>query len=166
MRKLFIFCLGLNLWLLGTAISNKTQASIIPIEAAQVKANRNNLTGMKVKNLNMTAPLKPGGVSGEKWVISEDAAYYVTVDEVLVIYGHNYTVFKTLNKINKNDEIELADSEGIKINYKVEKIEKVTPDKVEVIKSAGPGNLILITCTGNWDTYRLVVTALPEQTEN
>jgi len=59
--------------------------------------------------------------------------------------GHRDTYFRPLERISRNMEIRVVDSDGL-FRYAVDDTEVVTPDKVEVLDIRKKPELTLITC--------------------
>lgn len=79
-----------------------------------------------------------------------------------VIVGHNNwnkDFFSNLNKLEKNDIVELADITGKKITYKVSDIYEVNQDDFSCLAQDTNGNieLTLITCIKHQKNKRLIV---------
>ncbi len=118
--------------------------------------------------LSITLPVAPARVEGNNWEINETGASFLTSSAPLknngntVIYAHNKSsLFGPLTEIKIGYPITLKSRDGKIYSYSVYKIDTVTPDKIEVIKSVGREELTLYTCTGFADTKRLVVKAKP-----
>lgn len=118
--------------------------------------------------LSVKLTIAPARIEGNNWEISETGASYLTSSAPLknngntVIYAHNKSnLFGPLTEIKIGHPITLKSRDGKIYSYSVYKIDTVTPDKVDVIKSQGREELTLYTCTGFADTKRLVVKARP-----
>ncbi len=110
----------------------------------------------------------PAKVEGNNWQVSEDGASYLTTSARvkeqgnMVIYAHNKAnLFGPLSQVKVGYPITIKTKEGKIYSYSVYKIDTVTPDHVEVLKSNGKEELTLYTCTGFADTKRLIVKAKP-----
>ena len=80
----------------------------------------------------------------------------------IVIYGHNKkNILGSLDFLQKGDEISLITEGDAEFKYKVRSIETVSPEKVEVINPTNFEILTIYTCTGLFDSKRLVVKADP-----
>lgn len=80
----------------------------------------------------------------------------------IIIYGHNkWSIFAPLRALNINDQIEVITSDGRIHEYSVEEIRVVNPDDIEVVMPTDTETLTVYTCTGIFDTKRLVIIAKP-----
>lgn len=141
------------------------------IKAPQTNTRRNTLqtpVSIEIIPLSVKLPVVPARVEGNNWEISETGASFLTSSAPLknngntVIYAHNKSsLFGPLTEIKVGHPITLKSRDGKIYSYSVYKIDTVTPDKIEVIKSQGREELTLYTCTGFADTKRLVVKAKP-----
>lgn len=138
-------------------------------------------TQLTIKNLNISAPITPQGLTSEgDMAIDEDpeqVAWYRLgpkpgEEGSAVIAGHYgwkngvASVFTDLNKLVKGDEISMTGKDGRVMTFVVTRTEIYAPDQdaTSVFKSDdGKAHLNLITCQGSWNnslhTYseRLVV---------
>lgn len=139
--------------------------------APQVTARANTPqapVSIEIIPLSVKLSVAPARVEGNNWEISETGASFLTSSAPLknngntVIYAHNKSsLFGPLAEIKVGYPITLKSRDGKIYSYSVYKIDTVTPDKVEVIKSQGREELTLYTCTGFADSKRLVVKAKP-----
>ena len=73
--------------------------------------------------------------------------YYGSIEDGLVISGHNYkSGFGRLSKVKRGDEVILVGADGTKHGYVVEEIEILNPDQVEEMIRTD-FELTLYTCT-------------------
>lgn len=118
--------------------------------------------------LSVKLSVAPAKVEGNNWQINENGASYLTSSARakeqgnMVIYAHNKAnLFGPLSQVKVGYPITIKTKEGKIFSYSVYKIDTVSPDHVEVLKSTGKEELTLYTCTGFADTKRLVVKARP-----
>lgn len=153
----------------GYRIHKAQRLSFMKAPQAATHANTTKTpVSIEIIPLSVTLPVAPARVEGNNWEISETGASYLTTSAPLknngntVIYAHNKSsLFGPLTEIKVGYPITLKSRDGKIYSYSVYKIDTVTPDKIEVIKSQGREELTLYTCTGFADSKRLVVKAKP-----
>lgn len=70
-------------------------------------------------------------------------------EDSMILMGHNYSShFSNIKKLNKGDEIEFIDVEGIEYKYKVKEKEEIHKNRVEDMIN-GEWDLTLFTCAYN-----------------
>ncbi len=153
----------------GYKIHRANRMSFEQVPPVNTKANlAHSPESIEIIPLSIKLSVEPARVEGNRWEINEKGASYLVSSAPLkdngntVIYAHNKaTMFGSLSQIKIGYPITLKTREGKIHSYSVYKIETVTPDRVDVIKSNGEEELTLYTCTGFADTKRLVVKAKP-----
>ena len=100
------------------------------------------------------------------WTIDDTKAYFADVSVPLnnrggttVIYGHNQeSVFGSLHNIQPNAEgIIYSDNDYI-FHYVYQSMRQVLPNDTTIFQDSGKPVLVLLTCSGGWDTYRSLYT--------
>ncbi len=141
-----------------------THAPVTKVQADQAHVP----ASIEIIPLSIKLSVAPARVEGNNWEISETEASYLSSSAPMkkngntVIYAHNKsTLFGPLSKIEVGHPITLKSRNGKIYSYSVYKIDTVSPDEIDVIKSQGREELTLYTCTGFADSKRLVVKAKP-----
>jgi len=100
------------------------------------------------------------------WKISENSATFLDYSGIpgesgnVVIYGHKKdTVFGDLSKVRPGDKVEIKTINGQSFSYSINSVKDVWPNQVEVLEQGSEQKLTLFTCTGIFDSKRLVVSA-------
>lgn len=76
----------------------------------------------------------------------------------IVIYGHNKKeVFGHLNQVKLGDQISILTNQGETLIYSVDSIKDVFPYQVDVLKPTDFQKITLFTCSGIFDSKRLVI---------
>lgn len=101
------------------------------------------------------------------WPLSDTKPVYLessgTPDQIgnIVIYGHNTPkVFGNLNSLKEGSEVMLTTNSHQTLIYKIDSIKKVFPQDVEILQQGSEERITLFTCTGLFDSMRLVVSGI------
>jgi sortase (surface protein transpeptidase) len=100
--------------------------------------------------------------STESWTIDDTKAYFADVSVPLnnrggttLIYGHNQgPVFGGLHSILPDSEAVVYSDSGYNFHYIYQSMQQVLPNDTSVFQDNGTPKLVLLTCSGGWDTYR------------
>lgn len=116
-------------------------------------------TELSITELALKIPLTQGEISDGSWSISNSSASYLTLptdsQPITLLYGHNWPrLLGPLKKVRHNMSVSLQHEGGTE-EYRVKQIEVVKPTDIEDLLS--PGNTIIYTCTGAFDSQRLVI---------
>ncbi|OGG09242.1 hypothetical protein A2154_03455 [Candidatus Gottesmanbacteria bacterium RBG_16_43_7] len=113
-------------------------------------------------------PVTTGSIANGKWYIADSSATYLDSSATpgspgnIVIYGHNKpTVFGILAQLGVGDEITVIARSGSIYRYSVMSTSVVEPEDISVAFPTRREILTLYTCTGLFDTKRLVIVASP-----
>ncbi|PIR61622.1 MAG: hypothetical protein COU66_02835 [Candidatus Pacebacteria bacterium CG10_big_fil_rev_8_21_14_0_10_44_11] len=115
-----------------------------------------------ISQVKIEAPIVPGKISQNHWSMADSAASVLqlggdSLDKSLVIYAHNWPkLFGRLDKLKAGNNFELQYKDGRSESLRVLGIQKISPDRVDVLYDAP---VVLYTCTGWLDKQRLVVFA-------
>jgi hypothetical protein len=96
------------------------------------------------------------------WTIDDTKAYFADVSVPLnnrsgttIIYGHNQgPVFGALHTILPVAETVVYSDSGYNFHYVYQSMQQVLPSDTSVFQDNGKPKLVLLTCSGGWDTYR------------
>ncbi|HEX9817620.1 MAG TPA: sortase [Patescibacteria group bacterium] len=104
------------------------------------------------------------------WQTSDNSATHLAASarpgesSNIVIYGHNRPeLLNSLHEASVGEEITLESEAGVRHTYVVEKIEVVAPSAIEYVLPTADEQLTVYTCTGLFDSQRLVLVARPSQ---
>lgn len=111
--------------------------------------------------------LEPTDILDDSWVISKKHASYLISsarpgeNNNIIIYGHNTKqMFADLVKVELGDTVLIESSESI-ATYRVTRKLDVSPEFVTAIEPTSVETLSIYTCTGLFDSRRLVLQAEP-----
>lgn len=143
-----------------------------PTERIEVKQEKPKATGLPIKiiipKINLDSDIEPEGLGTDGLMVIPTEGKSVSWFKLgtkpgdignAVIAGHYETiqgpaVFYNLKNLNIGDEINVLDSAGNKLIFKINNIEIVDVGAFDVQKVYGTGNnksLNLITCNGNYN---------------
>jgi LPXTG-site transpeptidase (sortase) family protein len=76
----------------------------------------------------------------------------------IIIYGHNTpSIFHDLHKVKEGSVVTLTTNSDQTLSYKIDNIKQVFPQDVEILRQGSEERITLFTCTGLFDSMRLVV---------
>ena len=150
------------LWLRFTP----TTLSFASLPNTQRPATNSQPTLLTIPSLEITLPVTPGNVTGNRWPVSYTGLIYVdstpTPGSVgnSVIYGHNWaSLLGPLKHATQGLEIHVTSGDGSTRTFIVDTIQTVSPDQTSLLNQTADARLTLYTCTGFLDTRRLVLSA-------
>jgi LPXTG-site transpeptidase (sortase) family protein len=118
-----------------------------------------------ISKLGIDLTVKESKIANGYWTVSGDSATHGLgtagpgEQGKNVIFAHNVKgLFVNLTEAKISDIVSV-EANGSWYNYQVAEIKKVNPDDLSVIASDSSEELVLYTCTGQYDNQRLVVTA-------
>lgn len=122
-----------------------------------------------IENLGIDVAVENSQIIDGIWEISEtNASFLITSAEPgtvgnVVIYGHNrQNIFgKLVNRVKSGQHIKLVTEDGQEYFYQVDQVVVVKPNEVGVVLPTKYEVLTVYTCTGFFDSQRLVVRARP-----
>jgi LPXTG-site transpeptidase (sortase) family protein len=98
------------------------------------------------------------------WPLSDSNPTYLESSGIpgapgnIIIYGHNKPqIFGNLSTLKEGSEVTLLTNDNLTYHYKIDSIKKVFPQEVEILQQGSEEQLTLFTCTGLFDSMRLVV---------
>lgn len=121
-----------------------------------------------IPSLKVDIPVEPAEIKSGVWEISYKNATFLNSSSRpggggnVVIYGHNKkAIFGSLPFISIGEKIFIKTNDNTIYTYKVISKETVMPDRVDLIYPTDEEILTLFTCTGPFDSQRVVVKAKP-----
>jgi len=144
-------------------ISNTLLSTFAPAATYQT-----HITNIRIgKTINL--PVIESGYINGKWLIAPNKANHVSQSAGpgttgnIIIYAHNTdALFGPLRLVTKGDRIYLSTNTGSLYQYVVSQITEVNPNNTMLLKPTITEALTLYTCSGLFDSKRLVVRAVPE----
>lgn len=123
-------------------------------------------TRLRISNAQIDIPLLPAPQPRNTWTVSDKGALYLTSSPIpgslgnSIIYGHNWTqILGNLTQAKPGDIVDIDFNNGQTLHFKIETKGVVTPDQTHVLNNSKDARITIYTCTGFFDTKRLVVTA-------
>lgn len=147
------------------------ESSVTTAQLAEYKVPADQPRVIEIPSINVKARVRPMGLNADKSIQAptnvNDAGWYsnsakpgvvTDTNKATFIDGHDVGrigrgVFYRLNELNASDEIIIERGDGVRLNYKVEKVEVVALDDIDMNKVltsaiAGKSGLNLMTCDG------------------
>lgn len=113
---------------------------------------------------NNTFDIEKGTFKYGLWPLSDSKPVYLESSGTpgqsgnIIIYGHNTSkVFGNLDALQQGSEVTLTTNSNEIFIYKVDLIKKVFPQDVEILQQGSEERITLFTCTGLFDSMRLIV---------
>jgi LPXTG-site transpeptidase (sortase) family protein len=76
----------------------------------------------------------------------------------IIIYGHNTSkIFHSLHSLKEGSVVKITDNKNLIYSYQIDSVKKVFPQEVDILQQGSEERLTLFTCTGLFDSMRLVV---------
>ncbi len=123
---------------------------------------------LKIAKTNTNLLIEASEIINGNWQVSKNGVSFLNSSAVpgedgnIVIYGHNKEkILGSLDTLKSGDDIEIITRDNVTHKYIVKKIETVSPTQIEVINPTSSEVLTIYTCTGLFDSKRLVVKAEP-----
>lgn len=123
-------------------------------------------TRLRIKNAKIDIPIILAPHPDKTWTVSENGASYLSSSPLpgsegnSILYGHNWSsLLGNLNKAKPGDIVEISFDNSQTLSFKITAVGVVTPDQTHVLKNTKDARITIYTCTGFFDTKRLVVTA-------
>lgn len=149
--------------------------TVLSFKAAPVIVSQANLRGatptyIAIESLKVGLNITPTLINDGIWQVSDTTAAYLESSARpeeggnIIIYGHNKReLFGPLRSIKLGDTISLKADDGKEYAYKVAEIKTVDPDAINEVMPTDYEVLTVYTCTGIFDSKRLVIKAYPTQ---
>jgi LPXTG-site transpeptidase (sortase) family protein len=123
---------------------------------------------MVISGLVIDLPVIEASIVDGVWQTSDEAVTHLVAsarpgeNSNIVLYGHNRPeLLNPLHQAQVGSEIVVETEAGVKHTYLVEQIEVVGPSAIEYVLPTDEERLTVYTCTGLFDSQRLVVIAKP-----
>lgn len=151
------------------------QETVLSFKAAPIVVANAELRGeaparIEISRLSVNLEILPTSIIDGIWQVPDNAAAYLESsarpkeDGNIVVYAHNKkNLFGPLKQAKVGDTIDLVSADGKKFTYTVDEIRVVSPDAVAAVLPTDHEVLTIYTCTGLFDSQRLVIRALPSQ---
>ena len=114
---------------------------------------------------DQTLVIEKGTFKYGLWPLSDSNPTYLETSGTpgqignIVIYGHNTPkIFQSLHALKEGSIVTLSTNDNQIFTYKIDSIKKVFPQDVEILQQGREVQITLFTCTGLFDSMRLVVT--------
>jgi LPXTG-site transpeptidase (sortase) family protein len=144
-----------------------TQMAYISPNKQTVVLNKSTVTTNTPSTIrfnNTTFKLEKGTFQYGLWPLSDSNPVYLETsgnpDQPgnIIIYGHNTPkIFGSLSLLEEGSEVTLTTNHNTSLIYKIDTVKKVFPQNVEILQQGSEERLTLFTCTGLFDSMRLVV---------
>lgn len=141
-----------------------------PVVVAQAELRGATPTHITIPNLKVGLDITPTFIQDGIWQVSDTTAAYLESSARpeeggnIIIYGHNKReLFGPLRLIKLGDTINLTADDGKQYAYKVAEVRTVSPDAINEVMPTDYEVLTVYTCTGIFDSQRLVIKAYPTQ---
>lgn len=171
-KIVFLAVLGANL-LIGGALYlsyKKTVLSfqVIPVISAETQLHTNIPTEVTIPSAQISVSIVETQITDGVWSIPPAQAGHLNASAFpgensnMVLYAHNRRgLFANLHDVQRGHEVIVRTNRGQNFRYIVTEIMVVKPDEIDVVLPTQHEELTLYTCTGFFDSQRLVVKALP-----
>jgi len=164
--------IGIVLTAVGTFLMlyQKTILSfkVSPTVIAQANLRASEPKKILIPNQNIDLEIIPATIKDGVWETSDDKATHLASSMRpkeggnIVIYGHNRKkIFGSLLDVSRGQIITLVNNDNEKFDYQVTQIQIVNPDQIEMVLPTDHEELTVYTCTGWFDSKRLVIKAQP-----
>src|SRR5512145_2543964 len=88
-RDILLICGAIVFWMLGTVTISGARSNMVAVEEVAINKSQAEIDRLEIKSLNIEVGIKPGGLEGNKWLMSENSALYWKENQKIVVYGHN-----------------------------------------------------------------------------
>ena len=127
---------------------------------------------IRMPQINISLPIDAGDITNGTWNVSSKNATYLVrsappgTNGNTVIYGHNLdTIFGRLRLAQKGHTVLLTTKDGAMHRYIISNVLTVSPNRVDLVLPTNLEILTIYTCTGFFDSQRLVIQAEPEKAQ-
>ncbi len=169
-RILLIFGIGCILFasLLVVQRTNPNRISFngyIPSNETSIRYTQP--TRLRLKNVAIDVPVIPAKIQNNTWQLTDKGISYLATSPLpgqrgnSIMYGHNWaSILGNLDKTKIGQEIEVDFANNTTKYFTITGILVVNPSNTSVLLPSTDNRLTLYTCTGFFDTKRLVITAV------
>ncbi len=123
---------------------------------------------LTIADAQIDLAIQPALIKDGIWQISDNSASHLfssarpTQGDNIVIYAHNKkNLFANLRQVKVGEVVKLTTQSGREYLYEVKETKVVKPSEIAEVLPTETEVLTLYTCTGLFDTQRLVVKASP-----
>ena len=141
---------------------------VSPTVVTQANLRAPEPTRILIPNQNIDLEIIPALIKDGVWETSDEKATHLATSMRpkeggnIVIYGHNRKkIFAALHSVSRGQVISVVNHENEKFDYQVTQVQVVNPDQIEMVLPTNHEELTVYTCTGWFDSQRLVIKALP-----
>lgn len=169
---IIFFIVGFLLIVFGISLRINTNSSFFNSLTNNQLINKNSKKPYNIPisvqspRLAIEKNITPVNLKNNKWEIAQNGGSYLIQSArpgengPIIIYGHNTNKsMYWLHNLKSKDIVIITLNNKDSIAYKVQNILKVKPTDTNVLSSKNKETLVLYTCTGFADLYRLVVKA-------
>lgn len=163
MKKQALILIGILIFLCGVALSFSISQQVIT--SVPLKDN-STISELQIPRIGIDTKVIKGGLFNGKWLLTDKyAQYYLPTNQSdFIIYAHDtQPLFGKLINIKPGDKIMLKKTNGQFLTYQVTAIAKVKPTETEKVNPQAGNEILLYTCNGIFDQYRLLVTGIKLQ---
>jgi len=125
-------------------------------------------TRLKISDIKVDLPIFPAKIRSGNWEATTQGVSYLASTPIpgepgnSVIYGHDYlSLLGNLTKLGQGASIQIVYADGSHRNFAVVSRLVVSPSQTEILNNTADTRLTIYTCTGFFDSQRLVLTAVP-----
>lgn len=157
--------------LTGTLVCFAGTAYLIWLRFTPITVSKSSIshtTVISLPDLSISLPVTDANVSKDHWPVSSNSLIHIIGTPQpgdpgnSIIYGHNWpNLLGPIKKAQLGQIINIASPSGQIKTFKIYAIQTVTPQQADLLKPSSDIRLTLYTCTGLFDTKRLVISALP-----
>lgn len=123
--------------------------------------------GIEIPSLNLKLTVTESSITDGMWEVADKMVNHLDVSGKVgqgntVLYAHNTkNLFGSLRWIKPGAEVVLLDKDTVSYRYRVNQVVVVKPGEISYVLPKDEETLTLYTCTGFFDSQRLVVIARP-----
>lgn len=147
----------------GITLQDAQKQQYVPYNDSVVALSTTYATPVQIgiPHSNINAEVKPGGVIAGKWILSESFVHYTgLINNTPIYYAHEReNLFGNLKLLTSGDKIYIKTQKGQTIEYIVSSTQRILPTQIDKLKGNKNNTILLYTCDGAFDQYRLLVTA-------
>lgn len=165
---LALFLTGFVSLITFAALPQRNPIQVYSAGPAAVPLDRTSIpTHIAVSDL-IDLPIEEMNFGSDGWQVATNAASIASTSARpgengnIVIYSHNLKrLFGNLSRVRVGDSVTLSSDDGSTKRFTVRTRQIVNPDEIEALRPTPTETLTLYTCSGLFDSKRLVVQATP-----
>ena len=163
-----IICLILTLWLFWQRHNPKSLAfATTVVESSNSSQKVQTPLRLEILDSGIDLPIVSTKSSEKNWETTDKGVTYLTTSPVpgqlgnSILYGHNWSnLLGNLKKVKPGQIITVTYSDFSKKQFEVKYKMEVSPDDISILDNTADSRITLYTCSGFFDSKRLVVVAL------